>query len=230
MKRLVLVLTYNEQENIAALIARLRELRYDVLVVDDRGADQTAEEVASLAARDDAVHLLARPERLGYASALRDGWRWALEQGYDQIAQLDADGSHDPAALPLLFRALDEVDLAIGSRYCFGGATPSWGFARRALSRLAGWYARRALSLPLTDPTSGFRAWRADLLRRIAPACTRAHGFVVLVESACLAVRAGARVREAPIVFHPRRAGEAKMSRAMVAEGLRVVMDLRHGA
>jgi len=227
MKRIVVVPTYNERENVLALLPQLRKLDCDVLVVDDRGADDTAAAVASLAERDGGIHLLARDARQGYASALRAGWDWALAHGYEQVAQMDADGNHDAVALPALFAALDEADLAIGSRYVAGGSTPRWSSARRGLSRLAGWYVRRTLHLPLTDPTGGYRAWRAELLRAVASASTRADGFAILVESAWEALRAGARVREVPITFHPRVTGRSKASAEVARDWWRVVRLLR---
>ena len=230
MKRAVVIPTHNESGNIGGLVARLRELQYDVLVVDDRGTDDTAAIVAALAERDAAIHLIARVDRRGYASALQEGWRWALDHGYEQIGQMDADGNHDPAALPALFRLLDDADLAIGSRYCAGGTTPDFGFVRRAMSRLAGVCARWFLSLPLTDPTAGFRTWRAELLRRVLSASLVSEGFVVLVESAWLSHKFGATIREAPIVFRARKAGKSNLSMAIALEWFRVVVRLRRRA
>jgi dolichol-phosphate mannosyltransferase len=153
--------------------------------------------------------------------------RWALEHGYEQIAQLDADGSHQPARLPVLFRALDEADWAIGSRYVFGGAMPGLSSMRRLTSRLAGAYLHHALELPIADPTSGYRAWRADFLARVLPRAGAAEGFAFLYEIAFLAVRAGGRCREIPITFATRGAGQSKMSWAIVRDAIRVVRQLR---
>ncbi len=227
MKRLVLTVTYNERENIGPLIRAVRALGYDLLVVDDRGADDTAGVVAECAAADPGVRLIARAGRGGYASASREGLAWALAEGYEQIAQLDADGSHQPEMLPRLFAALTEADLAIGSRYVAGGGLPGLSPRRRLISRLAGWYLRSMLNLPVADPTSGYRAWRAPLLAAVLPAAGRAEGFAFLYESVFLAVRRGAAIREVPITFLARRAGNSKMSWRIVRDAMRVVRRLR---
>ncbi len=227
MRRLVVIPTYNERENIAVLLPRVRELGDEILVVDDRGTDDTAGVVARLAARDEGIHLLAHESRTGYAASLREGWNWALGHGYEVIAQMDADGNHDPADLPALYAALADADLAIGSRYAAGGRTPGWSRGRRTMSRLAGQLARRLLALPLADPTAGFRAWRASALRTVVGHCTRAQGFAVLVEATYYAIRSGARVREVPIVFRPRQQGRSKLSSRVLGDWWRTVWSLR---
>jgi dolichol-phosphate mannosyltransferase len=227
MKRLVLTVTYNERGNIGALTAAVRALGYDMLVVDDRGADDTAGLVREFAAADPQVHLIAREGKLGYASASRDGLRWALDQGYEQIAQLDADGSHPPALLPVMFRALDEADLSIGSRYVLGGQMPGLTWFRRLISRLAGDYLRWMLRLPIADPTSGFRAWRPEFLARVLPLAATSEGFAFLYEMAFYVVRAGARIREIPMVFENRRAGQSKMSLKIAREAFAMARRLR---
>lgn len=229
MRRLVFTATYNEAENIAPLVAAVRGLGYDLLVVDDRGDDDTADVVRRLMATDGHIHLDARETRLGYASASRAGLAWGLAQGYDRIAQLDADGSHAPAKLPILFRALDEADLAIGSRYVFGGRMPGLSAWRRLISSLAGSYLRWLLRLSIHDPTSGFRAWRATFLREVLPRAERSEGFAFLYEMAYFASRAGGAIREIPITFENRRAGQSKMSWRIVRDALRVVRRLRAG-
>jgi glycosyltransferase involved in cell wall biosynthesis len=230
MKRLVFTVTYNERENVGPLIAAIRGGGHDALVVDDRGHDDTAGAVRQITAGDERVFLIARDSKQGYASASRAGFAWGLAQGYDQIAQLDADGSHDPQLLPVMFRALDEVDLAIGSRYVFGGRMPGLPPFRRLISRLAGDYLRWMLDLPIADPTSGYRAWRADFLARVLPAAPDAQGFAFLYEMACRASQAGVRFREIPITFHNRRAGESKMSMDIVRDAMRVARKLRREA
>ncbi len=227
MTRLVFTVTYNEAGNIGPLIAAVRAQGFDVLVVDDKGADDTAQVVRSYAADDPRVHLIARAGKLGYASASREGLQWALDRDYDYVAQLDADGSHAPQLLPAMFRALDEVDLVIGSRYVFGGRMPGFSPWRRVISRLAGSYLRWLLRLPVLDPTSGFRAWRTDFVTRILPQSQVAAGFAFLYEMLFHAVRDDGRIREIPIIFENRRAGESKMSWSIVRDALRVVRRLR---
>lgn len=227
MKRVVVVPTYNERENVAVLVPQVRELGYEILIVDDPGGDDTAALVAELAAQDEGVHLLVRPKRDGYATALVEGLQWALANGYEQVGQMDADLNHDPATLPVMFRSLDDFDLAIGSRYVFGGRTPDWSARRRLLSRLAGWSVTVLLKLPVADPTSGFRTWRASTLRRIDWSRMESSGFIALVEILFLAWQEGATCREVPIVFRQREAGQSKMTSAMAREGLAVMWKLR---
>ncbi|MDP8221997.1 MAG: glycosyltransferase [Candidatus Lernaella stagnicola] len=227
MKRLVLTVTRNEAPNISAMIAAVRDRGFDLLVVDDKGSDNTADLVRAAAATDPHVHLIAREGSPGYAAASRDGFAWALAERYEQVCQLDADGSHAPDRLGVMFRALDEVDVAIGSRYVFGGSLEGLRPARRWLSRMAGAFVRSRLGVPVADPTSGYRAWRTEFLGRVLPLAQEASGFAFLYEMLFHAVALGGRVREIPIVFAKRRAGESKMSWSITRDALRVVRRLR---
>jgi dolichol-phosphate mannosyltransferase len=227
MKRLVLTATYNEAENIEWLIAQVRGHGYDTLVVDDRGTDDTAARVRARQANDDRVFLISHERRGGYAAASRAGLAWAIAEGYEQVAQLDADGSHDPARLPVLFRALEETDLAIGSRYVLGGAVPGLSGFRRLLSDGAGAYVRHLVGARVGDPTSGYRAWRVPFLRRVLPKADQTTGFAFLYELLFHVVQAGGTIHEIPIRFDRRRAGESKMNWAIAREALGLSRRLR---
>lgn len=225
-RTIVLIPTYNEAENVERAVAGVLEvIPADVLVIDDGSPDGTGEIAERLAAANPAVDVMHRPRKGGLAAAYRAGFARALAQGYDVIVQMDADGSHDHRALPAMVAALDDADLAIGSRYVPGGETPGWPRMRRLVSRGGSWYSRTLLGLPMHDTTSGFKAWRASLLRRIEYETVDARGYVFQIELALRAVRAGGRVCEVPITFVDRTAGESKFSAGILAEALvRVTM------
>lgn len=212
---MVVVPTYQEAEGVPAVIAgALAALPGAlVLVVDDASPDGTAQR-----ARSAGAEVLVRRGPRGLGAAYRDGFAWALERGFDPICQMDADGSHDPADLPRLVAALGHADLVLGSRYVAGGATRNWGLVRRVLSRGGNLYARTTLRLPFRDLTGGFKAWRADALRRVEPATLRAEGYAFQVEATVRALRAGARVVELPITFTERRSGVSKLHGGIVWE------------
>ena len=215
--------TYREAATIERLLDGLRPLGARVIVVDDASPDGTA-----ALARQRGATVIERPGKLGLASAYQRGLGEALRLGADPIVQMDADLSHDPADVPRLLAALDQgADLAVGSRYVPGGGTENWGPHRRALSRFGAWYARAWLGLPVRDPTAGFKAWRAALLRTIELEALVTEGYAFQVETLTRAVRVGGRVVEVPIVFRERPAGESKMSLAIALEAARVVPRLR---
>ena len=227
---LVVVPTLNEVDNIERLLTGIRAAAptVDVLVVDDASPDGTADFAESLGRALGAVAVVRRDGEPGLGAAYRDGFRYGLTHGYDAVIEMDADLSHEPATIPALIAALDAgADLAIGTRYIAGGATPGWPLHRRLLSRAGGEYARRRLHLPSHDPTSGFRAFRADLLGRCELDTVGAQGFAFQLEMLHRASRLGARVVEVPIVFRDRTAGESKLSGAIAQEALHMVNALR---
>jgi|SRR5215218_3629954 len=225
--RTVVVLpTYNERENVATVLGaiRLHVPAADIVVVDDNSPDGTAAAVEELAAELGQIKLLRRPGKAGLGSAYREGFAVALDEGYDVVVSMDVDMSHDPAALPeLLGLVAAGADAVVGSRYVPGGATVDWPLHRRLLSRWGNRYTSLVLRLQLRDCTSGYRAYRASALRRIAPQTTSAEGYAFLTELVRRLVRAGCRVMETPIVFRDRRYGESKMSGRIVAESMVLV-------
>lgn len=220
---LVVIPTYNEVENLRPLVERILALPVpvDILVVDDSSPDGTAALVEDLSREHEGrVHLLLRPGKRGLGTAYLDGFRWGLARGYEALVQMDADFSHDPERVPALLRALEQSDLAIGSRYARGGGTRNWGLGRRILSRGGSFYARILLGLPVRDVTGGFKAWRAETLRRLGLDFVRSNGYCFQVEMTHRAFRSGARISEVPIVFEDRRVGQSKMSGAIFIEAV----------
>jgi len=218
---LVVIPTYQEVDNIATAIegARAAVPGAGVLVVDDSSPDGTAA-VASGCGAD----VLVRPRREGLGAAYRAGWARGLEEGYEVIVSMDADGSHDPAALPQLIAGIDAgADLVMGSRYISGGAVPGWPAHRLWLSKGGNLYAKGVLGLPVRDATGGYRAYRADLLRRIDVATLRASGYGFQIELVYRSTRLGARIVEVPITFVDRRLGTSKMHAGIIYEALGLV-------
>ena len=219
--------TYDEGANIEEFLRRTRAALpdADVLVIDDGSPDGTADLAERLGAKLGRVQVLRRPTKDGLGTAYRAGFARALDDGYDLVCYLDADLSHDPAALPaLVARAeADRADLVIGSRYVPGGSIPSWTWLRRAVSRLGNDYARLLLGMPVADSTSGYRVYRATALREIDASTTRADGYAFQIEMAFRIWRRSRRVSEVPIAFTDRVRGQSKMSFVIAGEALLLV-------
>jgi dolichol-phosphate mannosyltransferase len=196
----------------------------DVLVVDDSSDDGTADVAKAAAERLGQVEILIRPMKTGLGEAYRAGLAVGMQRGYEVLVQMDADLSHDPAALPQLLAALDAgADLVIGSRYVPGGSIPHWPWFRRALSRYGNRYACFVLGLTVRDTTSGYRAYRADALRAIDIASTRAKGYGFTIETVYRVSGWRGRISEVPIVFTDRIRGYSKMTWSIAAEELLLV-------
>lgn len=219
-KVLVIVPTYNEAENIAAVADRLRGAvpRADLLIADDDSPDGTGRIADELAAADPRVKVLHRPGKEGLGAAYLAGFRWGIERGYDVLVEMDADGSHRPEELPRLLAALERADLVLGSRWVPGGRVVDWPVSRKWLSRGGSSYARVLLRLPIRDVTGGFRAFRVRTLLGIGLAEVRSQGYCFQVDLVRRAVRHGFRVAEVPITFVERERGVSKMSRSIVVE------------
>ena len=226
MRALVVIPTYQEAANIERVLERVRAAVPDagVLVVDDNSADGTALVAQAAGERLGQVEVLRRPAKSGLGSAYRDGFRWGIDRGYDVLVEMDADLSHEPEALPDLLAPTDAgFDLVIGSRYIPGGSIPKWSRGRRALSIWANRYASRMLDLPVTDATSGFRAYRADALLDIRFERVRADGYGFQIETAYRMTQRGRKLTEVPIAFTDRTMGASKMSRRIVVEAFVLV-------
>ncbi len=230
METLIIIPTYNERENIGEMLARLLALPagLDVLVVDDRSPDGTADIVRQWCGREPRVHLLERPGKLGLGSAYRDGFRYALEHGASYVFEMDADFSHDPAAIPLFLEAARDADLVLGSRYLNGKVTVvNWPLGRLILSYGANLYTRWVTGLPLYDATGGFKCFTRRALEAIRLDRVASDGYAFQIEMSFKCWKKGMRIREIPIVFTDRRAGVSKMSRRIVWEAVGLVWRLR---
>lgn len=218
----VCVPTYNERENLREIVTRLRTAvaAADVLVIDDGSPDGTGRLADELAAADAHVRVLHRSGKAGLGAAYVAGFSWALDQGYDVVVEMDADGSHQPEDLPRLLEALPGADLVIGSRWVRGGEVRNWPMSRKVLSRGANVYVRAALGMPVADATAGFRAYRAAVLRDRPLTEVTSQGYCFQVDLAWQAWRDGFAVTEVPITFVERQRGQSKMSRAIIAEAL----------
>jgi dolichol-phosphate mannosyltransferase len=227
----VVVPTYNERENIGALIKRILELqRFRILVVDDNSPDGTAAIVAEIARSEPRVGLLSRPGKLGLGTAYIAGFRRALAEGASYIYEMDADFSHDPRYLPDLLEATEtRYDLTLGSRYVPGGGTTDWGAIRKFISRGGNIYARAILGLPVMDATGGFRCYRRRVLETLDLGMIHSNGYSFQIEMVYRAMQAGFSIGETPIIFPDRRIGRSKMSRRIVLEALMTVWRLRLG-
>lgn len=201
--------------------------RADILVVDDGSPDGTAGKVKQAASFGTKIYILERPGKAGLGSAYREGFQWALQRGYDAVVEMDADLSHDPADVPRLIAALDEgVDMAVGSRYLNGIRILNWPQSRLWVSTFGGWYARLLTGLPMTDPTSGFKAIRRHVLEGLDWNQFTSQGYGFQVELHFFAWQKGFQVRELPIIFTERRQGSSKMSASIALEAAGRVLQL----
>ena len=228
-KFLIIFPTYNEAEMILHALAEVHEKapRADILVVDDGSPDGTAGKVKQAASFGTKIYILERPGKAGLGSAYREGFQWALHRGYDAVVEMDADLSHDPADVPRLIAALDEgVDMAVGSRYLNGIRILNWPQSRLWVSTFGGWYARLLTGLPMTDPTSGFKAIRRHVLEGLDWNQFTSQGYGFQVELHFFAWQKGFQVRELPIIFTERRQGSSKMSASIALEAAGRVLQL----
>ena len=225
MKTLVIIPTYNERESLPTAIERTRAAvpHGDILVVDDNSPDGTGAIADAAAAADEHVHVLHRPGKQGLGRAYLEGFRWALDRGYELVVEMDADGSHQPEQLPaLLARAArpDAPALVIGSRWVPGGEVVNWPRHREFLSRGANTYVRVMLGLPVKDATAGFRVFRAATLEGLDLSGVESQGYCFQVDMTWRVHRSGGRVAEVPISFVERTEGQSKMSRSIITEAL----------
>jgi dolichol-phosphate mannosyltransferase len=223
LRALVVMPTYNEAENIDEVLRKVRVAvpDGDVLIVDDGSPDGTADLADELGEELGHITVLRRTEKNGLGAAYRAGFRWGLDEGYEALVEMDSDLSHDPAALPSLLVTLDAAaDLVIGSRYVPGGAIPEWSWHRRFLSRWGGRYSAGMLGLAVNDPTAGYRAYRATMLRQIDLDEIESEGYTFQIEMTYAVVQRGGRIVEVPISFTDRVRGTSKMSSRIVVEAL----------
>lgn len=222
LRALVVVPTYNEVETLPTVVERAlaADERLELLVVDDASPDGTGALADRLAACHARSHVLHRKAKQGLGGAYRAGFAWGLARGYGAFCEMDADLSHDPADLPRLLRALKGADVVLGSRYVHSGRVENWPTRRRLLSQAGNRYVHALTAMPIADATSGFRAYRRDVLLDLDLASVTSEGYAFQLELALRAWRAGWRIVEVPITFVERSAGASKISRGIVLEAV----------
>ncbi len=231
-KVLVIIPTFNEAQNIEAIVARLRRSvpGAHILVVDDNSPDGTGRLADALAETDDKVHVLHREGKEGLGAAYLAGFRWGLDEDFDVLVEHDADGSHQPEQLPQLLDALHRADMVKGSRYVRGGSVVNWPWHRLFLSRGGSLYIRLMLGMPYRDITGGFNAFRAPTLRAIIDLPIDKRGYGIQRDLTWHAHRAGFKIIEVPIEFVEREFGDSKMGGNVVKEAIITTtrMGLKH--
>ena len=230
-RKIVIIPTYNEKENIEAILRKVFSLAggYHVLVIDDGSPDGTAAIVKRLQAEfPDRLFLMERDGKQGLGTAYLTGFRWSLDRGYDYVFEMDADFSHDPDDLDRLYRAcLDGADLAIGSRYCDGVSVVNWPIGRIIMSYYASVYVRKVLRMQVYDCTAGFKCYARKVLETIDLDAVRMKGYGFQIEMKYTAFRLGFRLAEVPIIFINRKQGQSKMSSGIFGEAFWGVLQLR---
>ena len=228
-KTLVVIPTYNEKDNIIALLEHLfKELpEVHALVVDDNSPDGTAKIVEEKIKADPRVHLLLRQKKEGLGKAYLAGFRWALDKGYDVIVEMDADFSHRAVDLKQMLEVLKGADAVVGSRWVKGGGTINWGLGRKIISRGGSFYSRMILGYPVRDWTGGFNAWRRKVIEYFFVNQIESNGYSFQIELKYKALKHGFKVVESPILFEDRRVGQSKMSGRIVREALWRVWKIR---
>jgi dolichol-phosphate mannosyltransferase len=232
VKVLICIPTYNERDNVESLAGEIfarTGSRVDLLFIDDGSPDGTGALLNEMAARNPRVHVLHRSGKLGLATAYLAGFNWGLAQGFDWIMEMDADFSHDPAHLPAFLEAMasNSCDVICGSRYVPGGGVSNWSQGRLLLSRMGSVYANLWLRYPVADWTGGFNAWNRQCVQDMCLESLRTKGYAFQIELKFRALTLGKRLRELPITFRERRAGQSKMSGNIVKEALLAVALLR---
>jgi dolichol-phosphate mannosyltransferase len=227
-KTLVIVPTYNERENLPAMVERLAKLPIpvDMLVVDDNSPDGTGQLADDLAAKNPFVNVLHRSEKNGLGRAYCAGFAWALQRGYEFIMEMDGDFSHNPDDILRFIEAAKDADLVLGSRYCNGIRVVNWPLKRLLLSTGAARYVRWITGMPFSDPTGGFKCFRRGSLASIDLDGVRSNGYSFQIEMTHKIWMEGKKVIEIPIIFTDRFHGTSKMSRKIVLEALTMVWRL----
>ena len=233
MKKLVIIPTYNEIENITKIVAAIFALKekFDILVIDDGSPDGTAKAVREIQSSGlgDRLFLVEREGKLGLGTAYITGFKWALERDYDYIFEMDADFSHSPEDLPRLLEACkdDGADVSVGSRYCNGVSVVNWPIGRILISYFASVYVRKMLNVRIYDCTAGFVCYSRRALESIDLDSVRMHGYGFQIEMKYTALKLGFRIADVPVIFINRKEGTSKMSGSIFGEAFWGVIGLR---
>ncbi|HCV41988.1 MAG TPA: dolichyl-phosphate beta-D-mannosyltransferase [Bacteroidetes bacterium] len=228
-KSLVIVPTYNEAENITQLLPAVlgQAPNIDMLIVDDNSPDGTAGLVRDMMSVDARIHLLERPQKMGLGTAYVMGFKYAIENRYDYVFEMDADFSHSPKEIPNFLKKIQECDLVLGSRYIHGVRVLNWPMRRLLLSFSANVYTQFITGLPVRDATGGFKCFRREVLEAIDLEKVKSNGYAFQIEMSFKVWKKGFRIAEIPIIFLDRRSGVSKMSRKIVYEAVFMLWTLR---
>lgn len=230
-RKIVIIPTYNERENIENIIRKVFSLDggYDILIIDDGSPDGTAAIVKRLQQEfPERLHMIERPGKLGLGTAYITGFKWSIDKGYDYTFEMDADFSHNPEDLPRLYQACkDGADLAIGSRYCDGISVINWPIGRIIMSYYASVYVRTILGMKVYDCTAGFKCYSNKVLRAINLDKVEMKGYGFQIEMKYTTYKLGFKITEVPIIFVNRKAGTSKMSGGIFGEAFWGVIKLR---
>ena len=231
MSNIVIIPTYQEKENIEAIISAISSLiiPFDILIIDDNSPDNTAGIVKKLQSSFKNLHLIERPGKLGLGTAYIEGFKWALENNYSYIYEMDADFSHDPNDLVRLFKACNEesADLAIGSRYISGVNVVNWPLSRVLMSYIASIYVRIVTGMRIMDTTAGFKCYRREVLENIKIDQIKSVGYGFQIEMKFATWKLGYKIVEVPITFTDRKLGASKMSGGIFNEALWGVLRMK---
>jgi dolichol-phosphate mannosyltransferase len=221
---LIILPTYNEKESLPVTVKGINNnAKVDILIVDDNSPDGTGELADQLAKINPNIHVLHRATKNGLGGAYLEGFGWALDNGYELIGTMDADGSHQPKYLPELLKASETADIVCGSRWVQGGGTLNWPLHRQILSRSGSLYSRSMLKLPLSDVTGGYRIYTANTLRLVLEKSVESEGYCFQIDLALRAHNMGLTIKEVPIVFVERTQGVSKMNTRIVLEAIGLV-------
>ena len=230
MNKIVIIPTYNERENVEAIIDAVFQLHqnFHVLVIDDSSPDGTADLVRTIQSRYKGLFLEERKGKLGLGTAYIHGFRWALQRGYRFICEMDADFSHNPKDLQRLVDAcVDGADVAVGSRYVRGGKIENWPLDRHIYSRGGSFYTRMITWMPVRDSTAGFVCYRREVLETINLDQIKFVGYAFQIEMKFAAWKLGFRIAEVPITFIDRKLGVSKMNKGIIKEGVLGVLTIQ---
>lgn len=229
MKSLIIIPTYNELENLPRLlpIVLSKDSSINILIVDDNSPDGTAAFVENEMKKDNRIHIISRPSKQGLGTAYIAGFKYALQNSFDLIFEMDADFSHDPNEIPRFLEEIKNSDLVLGSRYITGVNVINWPMRRLLLSWFANLYTRIITGMSVHDATGGFKCFRKEVLKAIDLDKVRSNGYAFQIEMTFKAWKKGFRVKEIPIIFVDRVKGKSKMSKKIVREAVTMVWKLR---
>ena len=229
---LISLATYNERDNLTPLVREIRQAvpAADVLVIDDNSPDGTGDLADRLAVDDPHVRVMHRAGKLGLGTAILAGMRYAMDEGYDYLVNMDADFSHHPRYLPAILAGMKRNDVMIGSRYVKGGGTVNWPLSRRLMSRGVGLVVRMLMRIPARDTSGAYRCYRVSKLRTARLDRLRSRGYSFQQEVLYRCRKAGCKIGETPIIFEDRRVGTSKVNPKEAVRSMGMILVIGLGA